>query len=117
MVRCSNEEIPAEMEICNALFSVFRETLTNISKHSGATRVEVDISTGPNSIMLRVSDNGSGITNLNLHKHDSLGLRGMRERARHLGGDIRYEGAPGKGTTVSIVLPFVPASQATSISN
>ncbi len=113
VVRCANEDVPAESEICHALFSIFRETLTNIAKHSGATRVEVDISTDRDSIMMRVSDNGRGVTNEDLRKRDSFGLKGMRERARHLGGDIRYEGVASAGTTVWIMLPFVPLNQST----
>jgi signal transduction histidine kinase len=93
------------------VFSLFREILTNISKHAGATMVQADIETDESMLRLTVRDNGRGITRTDLLKSGSFGLRGMLERARHLGGEIRFDGNPGKGTTIVATLPLEANAQ------
>jgi two-component system, NarL family, sensor histidine kinase UhpB len=110
VVNCGHDEITVDPELGNALFSVFRETLTNISKHAGATKVEVEIDADDTTLKLKVKDNGRGITNTDLLKSRSFGLRGMLERARNLGGEIVFDGAPGRGTTISAYLPLDPVT-------
>jgi signal transduction histidine kinase len=94
------------------VFSLFREILTNISKHAGATAVHVDVETDDSLLRLSVRDNGRGITRTDLLKSGSFGLRGMLERARHLGGEIQFDGNPGMGTTIVATLPLDPAHTA-----
>ena len=55
--------------------------------------------------MLTVKDNGRGITKSELSSVESIGLLGMTERARLLGGRLRITGVPGRGTTVSVSVP------------
>ncbi len=108
VVNCKSDDIAVDPELGNALFSVFREILTNISKHSGATKVEVNIGVDNKTLTLRVKDNGRGIAQADLLKPGSFGLRGMLERARHLGGEIRFDGGPGQGTVITASLPLAP---------
>src|SRR5262249_56556464 len=108
-VKCASHDIPIDPELGNALFSVFRETLTNISQHAGATAVGVELKVEAGTVTLSVSDNGRGIENTDLLKRGSFGLRGMLERARNLGGEVSFGGAAGKGTTVVARLPLEPA--------
>ncbi len=105
-IQCDDDDIAVNPEFANALFSVFRETLTNISKHAKATRVNVKLRVDDASCTLSVTDNGCGFTQTDLLKSKSFGLRGMLERARNLGGEIRFNGGPGKGTTVIACLPL-----------
>ncbi len=105
-VHCNNEDIALEPDLANALFSIFRETLTNISKHAGATRVEVALAADGTTCTLSVTDNGCGFSQTDLLKDQSFGLRGMLERARNLGGDIKFIGGPGIGMTVIASLPL-----------
>lgn len=105
-VRCDDEDIAMHPELANALFSVFREILTNISKHARATRVDVRLEIDEKVCTLTVTDNGRGFTQTDLLKEKSFGLRGMLERARNLGGEIRFSGGPRIGTTVTARLPL-----------
>ena len=106
VVHCASEHVAANPELAQALFSVFREILTNISKHAGANKVEVDLSVDNGVFMLKVTDNGCGIEHTDLLKNGSFGLRGMLERARHLGGDITFERGAQLGTVVTARLPL-----------
>ncbi len=106
VVKCATEHIAAHPELAHALFSLFREILTNISKHAGATKVEVELSVNGGMFTLNVTDNGRGIEHTDLLKSGSFGLRGMLERARHLGGEISFERGPSTGTVVTARLPL-----------
>ena len=106
IVNCAGEDIAVDPELASALFSIFRETLTNISKHARATAVHVHLGVGDGKVSLSVSDNGRGIQNTDLLKPGSFGLRGMLERGRNLGGEVSFKGAPGEGTTVTVRLPL-----------
>lgn len=106
IVTCTTEHIAANPELAQALFSVFREILTNISKHAGASKVEVDLSVNGGMFTLTVTDNGRGIEHTDLLKSGSFGLRGMLERARHLGGEITFDRGQDIGTVVTARLPL-----------
>lgn len=111
MVSCASDDLAVDADLGTAVFSLFREILTNISKHAGATEVQVDIETDEAMLRLMVRDNGRGITRTDLLKAGSFGLRGMLERARNLGGEIRFDGNPGKGTMIVATLPLEAAAQ------
>ena len=111
IVNCAGEDIAVDPELASALFSIFRETLTNISKHARASAVHVHLGVGDGKVSLSVSDNGRGIQNTDLLKPGSFGLRGMLERGRNLGGDVSFKGAPGEGTTVTVRLPLEATGQ------
>ncbi len=113
VVSCPSEDVAVAPEMGTAVFSLFREILTNVSKHAGATAVQVDIETIDCTLRLTVHDNGRGITRTDLLKAGSFGLRGMLERARNLGGEIRFDGNPGSGTTIVATLPVELAAAAT----
>jgi len=106
VVHSSHEDLAVDPDLGNALFSVFREILTNISKHAGATKVTVTLSADEHTITLVVTDNGRGIAHTDLLKSGAFGLRGMLERMRHLGGEIDFDGGPGRGTTISVHVPL-----------
>ena len=110
VVNCANDDIAVDPDLGTAVFSLFREILTNVSKHAGASSVQVDLETDDTLLRMTVHDDGRGITRTDLLKSDSFGLRGMLERARHLGGEIRFDGNPGKGTTIVATLPLQPAA-------
>lgn len=105
-VHCNNEDIAMAPELANALFSIFRETLTNISKHARATHVEVSLKADHATCTLSVADDGCGFSQSDLLKEKSFGLRGILERARNLGGGIKFDGGPGMGATVIVRLPL-----------
>lgn len=83
-----------------AIFRIMQEALTNIALHSRATRVTLDVETDTNSLAMKITDNGCGMTEAQMHKPGKYGILGMHERARHCGGEIAIDSKPGKGTTL-----------------
>ncbi|MBV8199080.1 MAG: MEDS domain-containing protein [Acidobacteria bacterium] len=89
-----------------ALFRILQEALTNIARHAGATTVDIRLATAASRVTLEVVDDGRGIPEDKIGDSRSIGLLGMRERARALGGDLAvYPDLP-HGTTVQVVLPL-----------
>jgi signal transduction histidine kinase len=86
------------------LFRVVQEALSNVRKHSGAARVSVGVRSTRNFVGLTVTDDGCGFDPRRL-AHDRLGLSGISERVRLLGGAIEIETGRGAGTTVRATLP------------
>ncbi len=95
-----------DLNLSTAVFRIFQETLTNIIRHSKASRVDVVLKKEDNILELNVQDNGIGILNDKVVNHASFGLMGMRERARFLGGKVSITGIPGKGTAVLVRIPL-----------
>jgi signal transduction histidine kinase len=92
-----------------ALIRIVQESLTNIREHSDGTKVSVSVTSGPSEIAAEVSDNGRGFdverTLVRAARGGRLGLVGMSERARLLGGHFDVRSRPGGPTTISLVLP------------
>jgi len=99
------EDITVDPERSTVIFRIFQETLTNISRHAGATNVEVTLGYRDGAATLEVRDNGRGITREEMSGSKSLGILGMRERARWWGGEVQFEGSPGAGTVVTVTVP------------
>lgn len=97
-----------------AAFRILQESLTNIGRHSGATEVKIFLEIRPDQAELRIHDNGRGITDTELNDDKSIGLIGMRERARLVGGVLAITGGFGVGTTVT--LRMVPRRSGTALS-
>ncbi|HTP97463.1 MAG TPA: response regulator [Burkholderiales bacterium] len=102
---CPEEDVQLAPELAIALFRIFQETLTNISKHARASRVQVTLAVSDEEVVLEVADNGCGIAPEQMAKPGSFGIRGMIERARYLGGEFEVTGAPGQGTRSVVRIP------------
>ncbi|MDH3256277.1 MAG: GAF domain-containing sensor histidine kinase [Nitrospinota bacterium] len=85
-----------------AMFRIFQETLTNVVRHANARHVKVNLEDELNTLTLRVEDDGIGIDSKHLLNGKSLGILGMRERARVWGGEVDFQSEPQKGTTVVV---------------
>jgi signal transduction histidine kinase len=96
---------PADRSRQLALFRILQEALTNVLRHAHAGAVRISVRDVGTNLMLIIRDNGRGITKAELSSVDSIGLLGMRERARLLGGRVTIAGAPGRGTTVTVTVP------------
>jgi signal transduction histidine kinase len=99
-------EIELNRDCAIALFRVFQESLTNVARHAQATRVEVSVDEQADHLVLRVQDNGRGVSPNDLVNVKSLGLAGMRERVRSLAGELDIQGTPGQGTLVLVKIPL-----------
>jgi PAS domain S-box-containing protein len=89
-----------------ALFRILQELLANVARHAEATKVSVGLECREDSVVLTVSDNGRGISDQQVSSAASLGLLGIHERVRALGGDFAVRRGRGKGTVASVRLPL-----------
>jgi signal transduction histidine kinase len=91
------------------LFRVAQESLTNIRKHAGTTRVRVILTVGEQTARLEVRDWGSGF-NRSLPAPtaggEQVGIAGMRERVKLLNGQFYLHSRPGRGTVVIAIVPL-----------
>jgi two-component system sensor histidine kinase UhpB len=99
-------ELAVDPDRSTGLFRIFQEILTNVARHAKATRVDVSLRPGDGFLQMEVADNGRGIAEREKAGTKSLGLLGMRERAHILGGQVEIRGTPGRGTTVTVKIPF-----------
>lgn len=97
-----------ESDRATALFRICQEALTNVARHAAATRVDITLEEQAGTLCLSVHDNGRGITEAEATQSKSFGLLGMRERVLLLNGTIAIQGAPGRGTWISVRLPPAP---------
>ncbi|MCX7173546.1 MAG: PAS domain-containing sensor histidine kinase [Proteobacteria bacterium] len=114
---CRRWEIPCRVEtggakvilddvVATAVFRVVQESLTNVSRHAGASEVHISLQCDKRQLQLLVRDNGGGFDPAVVREKKGFGLRGMRERVLALGGRLHIDSAPGKGTTMMIELPL-----------
>jgi PAS domain S-box-containing protein len=88
-----------------ALFRIMQEALTNVVRHAGATAVDIRLSAEPCRVTLEIGDDGCGIPEDKIGDSRSIGLLGMRERARALGGEVVIRRHFTQGTLVEVILP------------
>jgi PAS domain S-box-containing protein len=100
------EDISIDADKATAIFRIFQETLTNIARHARATAVNISLKKKNDEIILRVKDNGIGITQKQIADTTSLGLIGMKERVFPFKGKLTIVGEKAKGTTLSVILPL-----------
>ena len=86
------------------LFRIFQETLTNVTRHAKADKINISLKDCNGGVTLQVRDNGIGISKAQITNLRSLGLLGIRERALVWGGKVDIIGVPDQGTTVTINL-------------
>jgi signal transduction histidine kinase/ligand-binding sensor domain-containing protein len=89
-----------------ALFRIVQEALGNAAKHAHGTRIGVLLSRSGDVVSLSVADDGVGFAAGRPDTPGGLGLVMMRERASQLNGTFEFESAPGRGTTIKVVIPF-----------
>jgi signal transduction histidine kinase len=104
-VAVASDVLTVNIDIAIALFRVFQEALTNVLKHSQATKVEAALKEEDGKIVLEIQDNGVGITEKKMSKRHSFGLLGMRERLYPFGGTITITGKNKRGTTLTVIIP------------
>jgi signal transduction histidine kinase len=100
------EDLPLARAQAIALFRIFQESLTNVARHARAQHIEVTLTNTPEVLTLQVHDDGRGIQKQEIAGLRSLGLLGMRERAKRLGGTFDIYGVPGDGTIVTVSIPI-----------
>ncbi|MGA1237572.1 MAG: PAS domain-containing sensor histidine kinase [Limisphaerales bacterium] len=96
-------ELPAP--VATTCFRILQEALTNIARHANASEIEVNLQTTPESITIDIRDNGCGIPDPDLTNPNALGLLGMQERAKSIGGNVSFTTRPDSGTIVHVQIP------------
>jgi signal transduction histidine kinase len=102
------------------IFRIVQEALTNVHRYSGSRTATIRLSSSGGSVAAIIQDEGCGLPSPTLASGRNaplgVGIVGMRERVKQLNGKFEVESAPGKGTTIRVVLPVEPkaAAQRTS---
>jgi signal transduction histidine kinase len=105
-VSVTGREIVVGEDRSIVLFRILQESLTNISRHAKARKVEILIDHDAEHIRLDVQDDGVGFDVDAAQGRKTFGLLGMRERAIILRGEMNVTSAPGRGTRVSVSMPI-----------
>jgi two-component system, NarL family, sensor histidine kinase UhpB len=92
-----------------AVYRIAQESLTNVARHSNASRVTITLERGPDSVVLRIVDDGRGFDSARSEEHG--GLRSMRERALLVGGALAIEQVPTGGVEVRLEVPATPVAE------
>jgi signal transduction histidine kinase len=100
-----SDSLPDEMRTC--IYRVAQEALQNVFRHSGAKSAVVTVRQDAGSLVLSVEDDGSGF---DPEKTRGLGMLGMEERVRQLGGRLEVQSASGKGTVLKVTIPNAVAA-------
>jgi PAS domain S-box-containing protein len=89
-----------------AVFRIFQEMLSNVGRHARARTVDVDMVERDGWLHLSVEDDGCGAEARAFESAQAYGIMGMRERARHFGGEIDIDSQPGRGTRMRLSMPL-----------
>jgi len=98
-------------EAAQDILRIVQEGLTNIARHAGASHVGIRLEVRKDCLRIEIQDDGAGFDpDQAAGQEGSYGLRGMKERARHIGGELAVRSVPGKGTTVilEMEIPYDP---------
>ena len=108
-IRCkcllSSEDIHMNKNRATAAFRILQEAMTNVARHSGASKVTVEVRIEGDTLIMKIEDNGKGINVEKINDPFSFGLLGMQERTLYLGGELKISGIPNKGTRVMATIP------------
>jgi signal transduction histidine kinase len=96
------QDLQMGADLRRQIFLIFKESVHNVLRHSGATEVSIDFRVEHGWLNLKVTDNGRGFDFV--PDHDGHGLRSMRERAQSVGGGIEVSSSP-QGTAVALRVP------------
>ena len=99
------QDFTLDPERSTAVFRILQEALTNVARHTNATRVDIRLSDKAGYVVLTIRDNGSGIPEDRVYNPKSLGLIGMRERALQWGGKLDIGRGNVSGTVIELLIP------------
>ena len=103
---CLQTHLNLDKDLEITLFRIFQESVTNVVRHSEASRVHVEVRHENGQLVMKIRDNGIGIQKDKVEDSNSIGLIGIRERVRSWSGEVQFLGTAGKGTNVEILIPI-----------
>lgn len=105
-LRLEKELLSLPADISLTAFRTIQEALTNISKYAQCNTVQIEVSTTEGVLTAEITDNGCGLSRDDLEKTQSFGLRGLKERAQHVGGWLDISSTPAQGTSIILSVPL-----------
>ena len=113
----SNTGIPVEFntaetdiklpdDMSTGIFRIYQEAFTNITRYAGAKKVVASLYINYNTIEVKIKDDGIGFDPSLIQQRKSFGILGMKERILSLEGNFDLETSPGKGTKITIRVPY-----------
>lgn len=105
-VDTGGEDLPLRDTLAAVVFRVIQESLTNVARHADATQVSINLRHTPETLSVRVQDDGKGFDIEASHQQTGYGLLSIRERTLSLGGQVSITSTPGRGTVVLIEVPI-----------
>jgi signal transduction histidine kinase len=104
-----------EIETRRNIYLLFKEAINNAVKHSNCSTLDISLDANKEHISLRVADNGIGFVLAEKQAEgNGQGLRNLFKRARDIGGELKIDSTPGKGTLVEFKLPLIVQTPANS---
>lgn len=98
-------------ELATVVFRIYQELLTNVVRHAEAENIQITLAEQSGQLVLRVVDDGRGITETQIEASQSYGLIGIRERLYPWNGRVIFQGQAGQGTTVTVHIPMKTQEQ------
>ena len=108
---------PLDPMVIHHVYQLYRESLSNINRHADAKLVETSLAWLEDECILTIKDNGRGFDTQKLDENNHFGLSFMGERVEELNGDLSINSEPGKGTTITISIPFESTNELVSTAN
>ncbi|MPM88109.1 Sensor histidine kinase LiaS [bioreactor metagenome] len=108
-MECSLEQVDLPESTQLTVYRVVQESLTNIGKYARASHVIVTVHNYPTYVAVQIQDDGQGFETASM-RPNSHGLAGMKHRVEAVGGRLTVASQPGKGTTISAVIPLTMAN-------
>ena len=102
-----SEQLPDEVKIC--VYRVVQEAINNASAHASAKSAHVSVTEVPDRLTIEITDDGQGFDPQRVR---GMGLLGMEERVKRLGGKLKIESRAGRGTRIAVELPLTAAKSA-----
>ena len=106
VLRTNNEHLTASKPTQLTAYRTTQEALTNISKYADCSLVHIELSDAEGFLTVEITDNGKGITETELNKPQSFGIRGLQERAKAVGGWLDISTQEGAGTSIILSIPL-----------
>jgi signal transduction histidine kinase len=101
----SLRDAPVEVALATTVFRGAQELLTNVMRHAHASKAGIRLTVEDDHLVLTIHDDGRGLRPEQWKEGRSLGLRGLHERVKLVGGAVKIVSAPEKGTEVTLSLP------------
>jgi signal transduction histidine kinase len=105
------DQLPKAIEL--TAYRTAQEALTNISKYAQCTQVKIELTVDEGFLTLEISDNGRGMEEADKGDNGGFGLRGLKERAKTVGGWLDISSKSGQGTSITLSIPMPDATNTT----